>query len=271
LKLSGNIFREDFWCEVLDGADIVVHLAGNTSLNSAEADPVSSLSSTLSPILSLINASRAIKKVPKVIFASTATVYGLTDMTPQSEISHPYPITIYDLHKYFAEQQLWLASNRGDIEAVCLRLSNVYGPSANCSSAQDRGVLTKVALAALNGESIKLYGGGGFLRDYIYIDDVVRAMMMVAVSDKVLPQVMNLSSGSSFRISDVFKLIGHKAQKITGKSANIETVDWPTKISPIELRNYVADIGLIKSKLGWIPQVTIDHGIECLINKLTKF
>jgi len=270
-KVFGDIAKKDFWCEVLKSIDVVIHLAGNTSLKSSELDPVGSLQSAVFPILSLIEASQMTRKTPRVIFSSTATVYGLTTTQPQPEIGPLNPITMYDLHKYFAEQQLLLASNRGDIEAVCLRLSNVYGPSENISSAQDRGILTKVALAALNGESIKLYGGGDFLRDYIFIDDVVRAMMMIAASSKVLPRVINLSSGVSMHVSEVFKLIVNRTQEITGKPVRLEVVDWPSEVSPIELRNYVADIGLIQSELGWTPQVTIEDGINRLIKKLSIF
>lgn len=270
-KISGDISKRDFWCGVLKEVDIVVHLAGNTSLRFAELDPVGSLESSVFPILGLIEASKITGMVPKVIFSSTSTVYGLTTMMPQSEIGPLNPITIYDLHKYFAEQQLFLASSRGDIEAICLRLSNVYGPSENISSAQDRGILTKVALNALNGDPIKLYGGGEFLRDYIFIDDVVRAMMMIAVSKKILPNAMNLSSGTSMRVCDVFGLITNKAQEITGKSMTMEQADFPPEFSPIELRNYVANIDVIKSELGWIPQVTIEAGIDQLIKKLRIF
>lgn len=266
-KVTGDISKKNFWCEVIKEVDVVVHLAGNTSLKYAELDPVGSLQSTILPILGLIEASQINRKVPKVIFSSTATVYGLTTMMPQSEIGPINPITIYDLHKYFAEQQLLLASNRGDIEVICLRLSNVYGPSENINSAQDRGILTRVALNALNGEPIKLYGGGEFLRDYIFIDDVVRAMMMIAVSNKTLPKVMNLSSGTSKRVCDVFKLIADKVQEITGKSVTMDSTDFPPEFSPIELRNYVANIDVIKAELGWSPQVTIEAGIDQLIKK----
>jgi UDP-glucose 4-epimerase len=271
LKIPGDILKKDFWCGVLKDVDVVIHLAGNTSLRSAELDPAGSLQSTVFPILGLIEASRITGRIPKVIFSSTATVYGLTTTMPQSEIGPLNPITMYDLHKYFAEQQLFLASSRGDIEAICLRLSNVYGPSENISSAQDRGILTKVALNALNGDPIKLYGGGEFLRDYIFIDDVVRAMMMIAASNKILPNAMNLSSGTSKRVCDVFRLITDKAQEITGKSMTMEQADFPPGFSPIELRNYVANIDVIKSELGWIPQVTIEAGIDQLIKKLQIF
>jgi len=80
---------------------------------------------------------------------------------------------------------------------------------------------------------------------------------------------MNLSSGTSKQVSTVFKLIADKAQEITGKSVSMEVVDWPSEVSPIELRNYVADIGLIQSELGWTPQVTIEAGIDRLMKKLS--
>jgi UDP-glucose 4-epimerase len=263
--ISADTNRYDFWFDALQIVDTIILLGANTSLATAESNPIESLKSTLSPIINLIQASKAIKKIPKVIFTSTATVYGLTSTTPQSESSEINPITIYDLHKYYAEQYLRLATHNGEIEAVSLRLSNVYGPSENLSRAEDRGVLKKVANAALKGEPIKLFGNGDFLRDYIYIDDVVRAIIMTIICSKKLPNVMNLSSGKSYKVSEVFKQIVDGAIAITGIPVSLEMVNWPQKVSPIESRNYVADISLIRQELDWSPLVRIEDGIKLLL------
>ena len=265
-SICTDITKYDVWIDLMSKVDIIVHLAGNTSIKAAELDPVESLKSTLIPIANLIRAAKELDRRPKVIFSSTATVYGLTSCVPQNENQQPNPITTYDLHKLFAERQLQFAASRGEIEVVCLRLSNVYGPSGSISSAIDRGVLNKVALAAMRGESLSLFGGGEYFRDYIFVDDVVRAITMVAASKEKLPQLINVSSGTSVTIRNIFQILANFAEQRTGLPVNLQSVEWPASVNQIELRNYMADIGLIKRKLGWLPSVTLEVGLSALLD-----
>jgi len=151
-----DLGKSSSWNRIVSEVDIIFHLAGNTSIQTAEQDPEESLISTLFPITKLINASKELCRVPRVVFASTVTVYGLTDVLPVSESTKPNPITMYDLHKLFAEQQLAMASQNNIISATSLRLANVFGPSLSESSASDRGVLNKVTRTALQGKDLAM-------------------------------------------------------------------------------------------------------------------
>ena len=97
------------------------------------------------------------------------------------ETKQPNPITTYDLHKFFAEQQLLVASSSNIIGAISLRLANVYGPSSTESLAQDRGILSKITRMSFELKNLQIYGNGEYLRDYIYIDDVVNAFLHAAL------------------------------------------------------------------------------------------
>jgi len=163
----------DSWYKIVSEVDIIFHLAGNTSVYDAEENPEDSLTSTLFPIIKLINASRKLNRIPRIVFASTATIYGLTSIFPVSELTRINPITTYDLHKLFSENELAMATENKIISAISLRLANVYGASTEKSSAKDRGVLNKVTKAALRGHDLTVYGDGKCVRDYIYIDDVI--------------------------------------------------------------------------------------------------
>jgi len=146
--LKADVAEYDCWREIVSKSDIIFHLAGNTSLQRAKNDPIYSLTSTVVPVTCLMAAAQAESHVPRVIFASTATVYGSTNKLPVSEDNATIPITNYDLHKLFAEKQLELASKHGILDGVSLRLANVYGPSASASSDDDRGILNKVTKLA---------------------------------------------------------------------------------------------------------------------------
>ena len=270
-----DLNKQSSWIKIVNRSDIIFHLSGNTSIYNAEKDPKESLLSTLFPIIHLINASKKLSRNPRVVFASTATVYGLTEVLPVLETRQPNPITTYDLHKFFAEQQLLLASSCKIIDAISLRLANVYGPSPAESLAKDRGTLSKITRMKFELKNLHIYGNGEYLRDYIYIDDVVNALLHASVMNyNILLNrnniTLNVASGKGVSVIEVFKLISNEVEKITGTRGTIKNVGWPKGINAIEKRNYVASIELFKSLTGWEPSVSLDKGIQLLIKHYSK-
>jgi len=253
------------WENIVRRADIIFHLAGNTSVYAAAHDPAESLNSTVLPINHLIAAAQATGRRPRVVFASTATVHGLTDKLPVSESDPANPSTFYDLHKLFAEMQLALATKQGILASVALRLANVYGPSLGSSAAEDRGILNKIARMALQGKNLRIYGHGNYLRDYVYIDDVVRAFLVAGITGGVEGQNLFVASGVGIAVKQAFQTVADQAAKVTGRRVLIEHVDWPPGADPIEHRNFIADITGISDKLKWMPEVDLKNGIRRLI------
>jgi len=254
------------WLRIVNEADIIFHLSGNTSVYKAEENEADSLISTVTPINFLINASQELYKRPRVIFASTATVYGLTDKIPVLETLKPNPITKYDLHKYMAEKELSKASKKNIISATSLRFSNVFGPSLSEASESDRGILSRVVKKALKGESIKIYGGGNFIRDYIYIEDVVDAMICASIMTSP-KSVFNVASGIGTSLKDVFNIVAFEIERVTGNKVDVTNVAWPKGLNRIEKRNFVASIDLLTSESNWHPKVSLEKGIKLLISE----
>ena len=268
--IKADVRYTDTWAEIIEQADIVYHLAGNTSVYEAAKNPAESLKSTLLPLNHLIKAAKERQCKPRVVFASTATVYGLTPQLPIAETVEPKPITVYDLHKLFAEQQLALAAQQGVLESVSLRLANVYGPSTSVSSADDRGILNRVTSMALQGKDLTVYGDGNYLRDYIYIDDVVHAFMVAGFKEDVSGEVFNVATGKSVRVGEAFQMAAKRAANITGTMVNIRHSQWPEGASGIEFRSYISDINYISAALGWRPTITLESGIDFMIDKLVR-
>jgi nucleoside-diphosphate-sugar epimerase len=266
--LKADVCARKCWNEIVSKADVIFHLAGNTSVYAATKNPADSLNSTVLPITHLVAAAQATGYERRVVFASTATVYGLTDDLPVAEDAEPKPITNYDLHKLFAEKQLELATKKGIVKGVSLRLANVYGPSSSTSSADDRGIFNKITMMALQGNSLQLYGDGAYLRDYIYIDDVVRAFMVAGVEKGVVGRSFNVATGKSITVREIFNLVAERAEIVTGKRVNIENIPWPDGADPIEFRNFVADISSIRDFAGWHPIISLNQGIDCMIEHL---
>jgi len=270
-----DLNKKSSWTRIVSKSDIIFHLSGNTSIYDAEKDPEESLISNLFPIIQLINASKKLSRTPRVVFASTATVYGITEVLPVLETKQPNPITTYDLHKFFAEQQLLLASSRKIIDAISLRLANVYGPSPTESLAKDRGTLTKITRMSFELKNLHIYGNGEYLRDYIYIDDVVNAFLHVSVMKYDILHnrndiSLNVASGKGASVKEVFTLISDEVEKITGFSGTIKKVAWPKGLNEIEKRNFIASIKLLKSLTGWKPSVSLKEGIHLLVKHYSK-
>lgn len=265
-SIKADINKPRIWSEIVAQADVIYHLAGNTSVYDAAKNPSESLISSLLPLNHLIKAAQTQRRNPRTVFASTATVYGLTTNFPVAESAKPRPVTVYDMHKYFAEQQLFLAAQQGILENVSLRLSNVYGPSASVSSAADRGVLNKVTMMALRGKDLVIYGDGNYLRDYIYIDDVISAFILAGNSKDLGNNVFNVSNGKSITIDEAFKMVARKAAIITGKKVDIKYSPWPSGASKIECRSYVSDVSSISLNLGWQSTTKLESGIDRMID-----
>lgn len=268
--IKADVRTIDCWLEIVKQADVVFHLAGNTSVHNAFVNPAESLSSTLLPITHLIKAAQELGRQPRVVFASTATVYGLTAQFPVAETVEPKPITVYDMHKYFAEQQLALATQQRLLSGISLRLANVYGPSSSVSSADDRGILNRVTSRAIQGKDLIVYGEGNYLRDYVYIDDVIRAFMVAGFRESVSGRVFNVATGESISIRAAFHLVVQSVENVTGNRVDIKNIPWPEGANPIEFRNFTADISYIAADLGWRPKISLESGINCMIDSLSK-
>lgn len=266
--IKGDICDLNFWIEFLGQVDLIYHLAGNTSIQKAEISPIESLTSTILPINHIINASKILRKIPKVVFTSTATVYGVVEKYPVLESFETKPLTMYDLHKTFAEKYLEMASKLGFIDATTLRLTNVYGPSIAQSSSRDRGVINNCVEKALKSENLVIYGDGNYLRDYIYISDVINALLFAGYSEGLNGQIFNIGSGVGVTLADMFQLIVSRVTSISKKNIRIDQLPWPENTTLIQKRNFVANIEKFKRYTKWKPLVNIEKGVDSLVSKL---
>lgn len=269
-SVAADIQEFETWWNIVKQADIIYHLAGNTSAYEASKNPSGSLTSTLLPITHLIKAAKDQQKKPRLVYASTVTIYGVTPERPVSEKFEPKPLTIYDLHKLFAEQQLALAAEQNLLESVSLRLANVYGPSSSISKAIDRGILNKFTSLALEGNELQIYGNGNYIRDYIYISDVVNAFMLAGITPQINGMSFNIASGLGKTLNEAVMLMASKSEIKTGLPVKINYIEWPSGSNPIEMRQFTADISEYKSATGWSPVVSFEDGLALMLDELLK-
>lgn len=262
VAICGDPRRREAWSIVQD-VDVIFHLAGETSTYRAEENPAASLEANVLPMVLLLEACRRCHSghVPTVILAGTATEVGAPTALPVNESVPDQPITFYDLHKLTAERHLALAAARGWIKGGTLRLANVYGPAMTAAGSADRGILNRIIRQALKGGPITIFGDGSQLRDYVYIDDVIRAFVAAAVS-ALGGRYYLVGSGVSCPFGKAFRMAARLAEEKTGRPVQIDERPWPAETSAIEFRNFEADTSRFSGLTGWRATTALDKGIR---------
>ena len=261
-----DIRNKDTWLKFLKGAHVVFHLAAQTSSRIANENPVKDMEVNLLPIAAMIEVCYKNKLRPDIIFAGTVTQVGLTDKCPVDEKFKDNPVTIYDINKLAAEKYLQYYSNQMGRMAATLRLANVYGPGTTSSNA-DRNILNAMVKKALKGEVLTIYGEGAFIRDYVYIDDVVRAFLIAgAKMDKLAGNYYVIGTGIGYSIKDMVNTVKSEAGRRTDKEVQVNHVPSPEGLSPVEFRNFIANANAFKHATGWMAEVSLQEGIKRTID-----
>lgn len=259
---TGDYVDPDLWRRALPGADTVFHLAAQTSFYTAAQDPDADFRANVVPLRTLLELARREGLKPFIVFAGSITQVGLTSRVPLNESLQDSPITIYDLHKLLSETYLRAYACQGLAWGTTLRLTNVYGPGPK-RSASDRGVLNAMVARALRGETLTVYGSGKVLRDYLYIDDMVAALLAAGRGGEGLNgRYFVTGSGRGMTLLDSFRLIADRVTAKTGLRAAVVTVPEPPGLSPIEGRNSVVDASAFRNATGWQPKVGLEEGID---------
>jgi len=260
--MTADIADPATWPPLVLRADVIFHLAAQTSVYRAEQDAADDARINVMPLLHLLEACRRTGRRPRVVLAGTVTQAGLTARLPVNEDAPDRPITVYDVHKLMSEQYLETYTRLGHVRGVTLRLPNIYGPGPRSSSA-DRSVVNAMIRKALTGETLTVYGSGEYLRDYLYIGDAVNAFLLAAARMEAVEGAHYvLGTGQGSTISETFHLIARRAAVRTGRAPAVTHVPPPPGLSPIEGRNFVADPARFAAATGWAPEVSLSEGID---------
>lgn len=269
IGVTGELDDPATWQRVMQGTDVVFHLAACTSYASNE-NPAADLSINFEPMVHLLEAARLGSRPVRVLHAGTVTQTGFPSRLPVDE-SHPdHPMTIYDLHKQMAETYLKYYTMQGVVRGAVLRLANVYGPGPKTSSAE-RGLLNIMVRRALAGESLTIYGEGNYLRDFVYVDDVVDAFLLAGAQLETQPERVNgrhfvIGSGTGSTIAEAIRLVAERIASKTGRQLPVVHIPPPKPLLPIEARDFVANPGAIAAATGWRAQVSLSQGIDHTID-----
>jgi UDP-glucose 4-epimerase len=257
--VQGDVSRmEDLEPLFASGLDAVLHVAGQVSLIRSFTDPVADLRTNVEGTVNVLCQCLA-HRVPRLLYASSMTVYGRNGALPTHEDTPCAPVSYYGITKYAAERYVHTTAERPDLQSdlhvTSFRMYNVYGPGQALDNPY-QGVLGIFLGNLLRDEPITIFGDGHQSRDFVYIDDIVDAWVKALDNPASYGQVLNLGSGEQLSIN---ALADHALRAFTRSRE-----DWPVRYAsarPGEQRQVEADISRARAMLGWEPGITFEAGL----------
>ena len=258
--IEGDI-RDKSACEkACAGMDYVLHQAALRSVPKSLKEPESYNDVNINGTLFMLQAASK-AKVQRFVFVSSSSVYGDTDKFPEREDAYPLLISPYALSKLTGEYYCRIFSEFFNVETVCLRYFNVFGPRQALDD-EYAVVIPKFIHCILRDEQPPIFGTGKQSRDFTFIENVVQANILAATVPGIKHEVFNVANG---RDNTVLELVD-SLNKIIGK--NIQPKLLPVRAGDVFRTS--ADISKIRKKLGYEPVVSFEAGLKKTVDWFTK-
>lgn len=251
----GDIRDEKLVAKVVKGKDIIYNFAAQVSYIDSKEQPFLDLDINGKGHLVVLEEVRQHAPTAKVLFSSSRLVYGKIQKNPVFE-SHPTePLSLYGIHKLLGEKYYQYYSNTFGIHTVSVRIPNPYGPRQQMKHSK-YSIVGWFMRRAMEGQTIEIFGDGKQERDYLYIDDIVDAFVLLTEKGEA-GEVYNIGTHERVRFVDMVDAI--LAEVGCGDKKN---VPWPKNYEKNETGNYIADTSKIEALTGWKPRVSLREGIR---------
>ena len=252
--------RPKLWT-LLQDVDCVYHLAARVSVPESILYPREYNATNVGGTVSLMEAMRDVG-VRRVVFISSGAVYGDQKEQPLVETVSPNPRSPYAVSKLSAEYYVRTIGGLWNIETVSLRVFNAYGPGQNLPPSHPP-VIPNFLRQAMRGGTIVMHGDGTQTRDYVFVDDVVNAMIAASTAPDLNNLVINIGSGIETSIQELVRLV----MEITDKKAEVIT----NPHSSPGVKRMCADLDLAHEKLGYRPHFTLEEGLRLTLERDHRF
>lgn len=243
--------------------DVIVNLAAHEHRRGSPHSPALDLAVNTATVLELLETCRELDVAPRIVLASSANLAGCPSSSLVNEDTPDQPLTLYAINKLVAEQYLRYYAETFNLPAVALRFANVYGPLAERDKdLESRVVLNSIMRRALAGGPLHLYRNHQCVRDFVYVDDAIRAICAAATSKRITPGAKYIvGSGEGFPLHEIINEIAQKAAKLRGHRVEVQ-LDEDAHLEPIEWRNFIADYTRFQSTTGWQPRIKLSPGLD---------
>lgn len=240
------------------GIDAVLHLAAQVSVPRSVADPVESSTHNNAGFLNVLDAVRR-HKIARMVYASSAAVYGMPEALPLTEASAAKPQSPYGLEKFINDQYAALYRELYGVSSVGMRYFNVYGPRQDPQSPY-AGVISKFAEGLETGRGLRVFGDGSQTRDFIYVGDVARANALALQAD--VTGVLNVGTGTSVTLLELIDAM----KKAFDKPAVVSHETAATG----DIAHSATSPARLTQTLGWQPQTSFVQGLRALAEAMRR-
>lgn len=232
--------------------DVILHCAGSANVGASVVNPMADLDGNLHSLYQLLIALMGIEKKPKIIFMSSAAVYGNPKQLPICETDELAPISPYGLHKLMGERLCHYYNQVHGYHIRSLRIFSVYG-SANGTGLRKQ-IFWDIYQKYQSAGAIKLFGTGNETRDFIHVSDILQAIKCILAYDGP-EEIFNVANGEEVSIRSLAETYASEL----GEGKDIVTFSGETKAG--DPLNWRADISLLK-KIGYKKTIDFEEGVR---------
>jgi UDP-glucose 4-epimerase len=248
----GDILNEHLAVKVSRNIDVIVHLAANTGVGPSLEDPRFDCVTNVLGTFNYLEAAKACH-VKKFIFASSGASIG--EVSPPIHEEMPaHPVSPYGASKLAGEAYCSAYNRSFNVGTVALRFGNVYGPGSKHKSS----VVAKFIRQSLAGLQLEIFGDGSQTRDFIFIDDLVRAVILASESSGIGGEVFQIATSCETSISEMVTVLMGILEK--NGAPDISLFYGEERLGDVK-RNY-SDTSKARQKLGWFPNISLEEGLQ---------
>lgn len=259
--IEGDVRNLDDIARAFDTTpDVVCHLAGQASIRLAWANPAADLAVNVEGTLNILTAVKK-HRVPRLLYASSMTVYGNPDNFPTPETAPALPVAHYGVTKFAAERYVALAGEDPEFApaVTSFRMFNVYGPRQALDNPY-QGVLAIFLGHALRGEPITIHSDGEQSRDFVFVADICRAWVDAIDNPATFGRVFNLGSGQATTVNQLCDAVLRQF----GQDRSTFDVSY-APAQPGDIRTSEADVTTVAEAMGWRAETNLEKGMSATV------
>tara|TARA_Y100000310_G_scaffold204522_1_gene204750 strand:- start:3751 stop:4647 length:897 start_codon:yes stop_codon:yes gene_type:complete len=261
---TGDVSKKETWNDIIkDDIDIIFHLA---AVEVEHETPERDLNVNSVSVLHMLQTCVEKRCNPKIIFASSTNVFGIVNEDKVNENTNAKPAAEWSAHKLLSEHYLKIYNEKFGLKSIILRLPNIYGPvrDKDINRKTSGSLIARVIKYGIEHKQLKLFKNRNCYRDYVYIDDIVKAFIKTGLANDDIfdGRFFVVGSNKLTTISDMWNTIASVLTDVT------VTEDDTIDLNPIEMRSYVGDYRLLEEVIGWQPRVNLQDGVKLTVESL---
>lgn len=245
--------------------DLIFHLAGQVDHILSLTDPFPDIDINIKGTAVMMEACKHYNPTARVIYTGTRGQYGPATSLPVNEDAPTHPKGIYEISRLAAEKIVQVYNDIHGIRSVMLRLTNIYGPRAQMHHSR-YGVVNWFIRQVIDGDTIKIFGDGQILRDFLYVDDCVKAMLMCATSEVAYGQVFNIGVDKPTN----FVQLAETLIEVAG-TGHWEFAPFSVERKAQEPGDFYSDISKIRRTVGWESTTSLRDGLSYTVDYYRKY